>query len=70
MAGRCSAHVAGGLVDRYVNEIQRQIEKIQKNFYDMDFENADARNEIEQIINEMKAEGRRLINELNSYHFS
>ncbi|HEX9062319.1 MAG TPA: hypothetical protein VF941_19280 [Clostridia bacterium] len=70
MAGRCSATAARQLIDAYVNEIERQIKSIQKNFNDMDFENADARNEAENIINNMKSNCRSLIDELRSYHFS
>ena len=67
--GRFSAYIARRQVDIYANKIQRQIYNIQKNFNDMDFENADARNEAEYIINEMISELRSLLSELNSYRF-
>ena len=70
MAGRCSADSARRLVKSYVNEAYRQMDKISKNFEDMDFENAEARNEAEGIVENMKASCRSLIEELNSYHFS
>ncbi|MDD2234888.1 MAG: hypothetical protein PHV03_08315 [Desulfitobacteriaceae bacterium] len=68
--GRCSAYVARRQIGIYISQIERQIYKIQKSFNDMDFENADARNEVEDIINNMISELRSLLNELNSYHFS
>jgi hypothetical protein len=67
---RCSADSAYSLINNYVNTLNSQIESIQKNFNDMDFENVDARNETESIIKNMKAKCASLINELKSYRFS
>ncbi|NLD48581.1 MAG: hypothetical protein GX660_15570 [Clostridiaceae bacterium] len=70
MSKRYSAHTAKKLIDLYVNQIETQIALVQKNFNEMDFENADARNNMEDIIKSMKSNYRDLINELRSYHFS
>jgi len=66
---RCSASSANGLVSTYVRQLNTQIESIQKNFNDMDFENASARNEMEAVINNMKSSCRNLISDLQAYRF-
>ncbi len=70
MASRCSAYEARRFINRCINDIDTVIKEIQRNFNDMDFENADAREEVSGIIANMKTECSRLISELNSYNFS
>lgn len=70
MSNRYSAYEARRLINKYIDDINMCIGEIQRNFDDMDFENADAKEEARAIINNMKAEYSRLINELSSYSFS
>ncbi len=70
MASRCSAYEARRQINTYVNDIETLIREIQRNFNDMDFENADAREDVDSIITNMKNEYSRLISELNSYSLS
>jgi len=50
----------------YISEIKEQRAKIKKNFNDMDLENATAKNEIENEVNEMIRECNLLISKLES----
>ncbi len=68
--GKCTAGSARGIVSGCVGEIQQVISDLQKNFDEMDFENADAREEIQELVDNMKRHCQNLISDLNSYHFS
>ena len=69
MASRYKASYAQRLVNNYIAEIERQKASIDKNFRDMDFENADARDEFEDKKNSMINECDNLINLIKAYKF-
>ena len=58
------------LISNYIEEIETQIKSIDKNFIQMDFENAIARDACEVIVVDMKKQCNDLINQLNDYNFS
>lgn len=69
MALRISAEGANSQLIQYadlINEVEKQAEK---NFKDMDFENADRRNDMEKIINQMKRECANAVNEMEQLSF-
>lgn len=67
--GKCKASSAQYIVNRCIGDINDVISDIQKNFNDMDFENASAREEMQDVIDNMKRHCRNLISELHSYSF-
>lgn len=52
-----------------VGYLQTAQEKLDKNFTDMDLENASVREEMEVIVNEMRKELDGLIREIEAVHF-
>lgn len=69
MALRISAEGANSQLIRYaglINDVEKQAEK---NFKDMDFENADRRDEMEIIIGKMKQECANAVNEMEQLNF-
>lgn len=58
------------LISNYIEEIEFQIKYIEKNFTQMDFENAVARDECEAIVVNMIKQCNDLINQLDEYNFS
>ena len=66
---RSSASYSKKMINTYVKEIREQKKRINRNFEEMDFENADARNKFKEIVNEMTRNCDSLISKLNSYSF-
>lgn len=54
--GELTAAEAKVQVDNYVREIDKAIRGMEKNFEEMDFENANRRDEIEDLVEEMVSE--------------
>lgn len=55
---------ANKTLDAYIAEVEELRYRIDKDFADMDFANASARNEMEDIIRRMMAECDRLISDI------
>lgn len=55
---------ANKTLDAYIAEVEELRYRIDKDFTDMDFANASARNEMEDIIRRMMAECDRLISDI------
>ncbi|MDE7062794.1 MAG: hypothetical protein K2O73_06080 [Lachnospiraceae bacterium] len=55
---------ANKTLDAYIAEVEELRDRIDKDFTDMDFANASARNEMEDIIRRMMAECDRLISDI------
>ncbi|MDE6626525.1 MAG: hypothetical protein K2K56_09170 [Lachnospiraceae bacterium] len=69
MALRISDEIAKYQLMQYadlINEVEKQAEK---NFKDMDFENADRRDDMEEIIGNMKRECANAISEMEQLSF-
>ncbi|MBE6047146.1 MAG: hypothetical protein E7213_01855 [Clostridium sp.] len=66
---RSNASYSNKMIKAYVEEITKQKKLIKRNFEEMDFENADARNKFKEIVNEMIRNCDSLISKLNSYSF-
>lgn len=49
---------------RYISKIKKQREKVKKNFEEMDFENASARNDAEKTVNDISSACDALISKL------
>ena len=58
------------LISNYIEEIEVQIKAIDKNFIQMDFENAVVRDECEIIVVNMIKQCNDLIYQLDEYNFS
>ena len=58
------------LVCNYTEAIEIQKKKIVKNFEQMDFENAQAKNECSDIVDAMINNCNRLISEIKGYSFN
>lgn len=69
MSNRYKKSYAERLVSNYIEEIERQRNSMRKNFEDMDFVNANARDEFEKIVTCMTDNCNSLINEINGYSF-
>lgn len=67
--GRCSRSYAQRLLDNYITNVNSQIYQIQKNFGEMDFENAKAKEEMAEIIDKMINCCNSLISDLETYNF-
>lgn len=67
--GRVVGSYATRLRNNYVKYINAQKAYIRKNFEDMDFENADAREEFESIVESMERNCDALVNKISSYSF-
>lgn len=67
--GREKGSYARRLVNSYISYINNQKKYIRKNFEDMDFENADARNEFEAVVETMESDCDALVNKISSYNF-
>jgi flagellar biosynthesis/type III secretory pathway chaperone len=67
--GRYKEAYAERLVSKYIQEIEKQKTSIMKNFNDMDFANANTRDEFESIANSMVNTCNSLISEISSYSF-
>lgn len=67
--GRVVGSYANRLRNSYVNYINTQKKYIRKNFEDMDFENADARDQFEAVIESMEANCDALVNKISGYSF-
>ena len=58
-----------GLISNYISDISDYQKKMIKNFNEMDFKNANARDKVEDIVNDMVQECNNLITEINNYLF-
>ena len=67
--GKLSAGEARSRVYGYVDNLDTAIWKLQKNLDDMDFENADRRDRMEEIIQKMKRDCETMKMSLNSLYF-
>lgn len=64
-----SADEASSRIEKYDEYIEKVIKGARKNFEDMDFENANRRNEMEDIIDEMERDCRNVQESMNSLWF-
>ena len=67
--GREVGSYCNRLVSSYVKYINNQKKYMRKNFEDMDFENADARDEFEAIVENMESKCDVLVSKISSYNF-
>lgn len=67
--GRVVGSYAERLQASYIKYINNQKQYIRKNFEDMDFENADARDKFEAIVESMESNCDALVNKISSYSF-
>ncbi len=67
--GRVVGSYAKRLQNSYIKYINSQKQYIRKNFEDMDFENADARDEFEAIVESMERNCDTLVSKISSYSF-
>ena len=65
--GRVVGSYAERLQNSYIKYINNQKQYIRKNFEDMDFENADARDEFEAIVENMERNCDTLVSKISSY---
>jgi len=66
---RLTAPLARYGIREYTNRMNEVIKEAKKNFDDMDFENADRRKEMEEIIQEMIRECGDAIEDIESLQF-
>jgi len=69
MQKSCPANTANKLIASYIKEITAQMNSVQKDFNNMKFENANAKDQIEEIVKLIKSDCGSLINALQSYKF-
>ncbi len=67
--GSASKQYCERLVSNYLNEIESQKKMMEKNFKDMDLENASVRDDIEDLVNEMKCYCDQLKTAISDYKF-
>lgn len=67
--GRCKGSNAANIVSHCIRDLERISRNIQKNYDEMDIENADAQQEIEDIVHQMKGYCSSLIDTLSGYSF-
>ncbi|MDE7062730.1 MAG: hypothetical protein K2O73_05750 [Lachnospiraceae bacterium] len=64
MAARYKKSYANKVLNAYIEEVEGVRYRIQKDFEDMDFENASARNDMEDCVQRMLAQCDSLIQEI------
>lgn len=69
MALRIGAAEAKNVVYQYKQGMENVIREAQKNFEDMDFENANRRVEMEKLINNIKSECEEAISQAENVYF-
>ena len=69
MALRIGAVEAKNVVYQYKQGMENVIREAQKNFEDMDFENANRRVEMEKLINNIKSECEEAISQAENVYF-
>lgn len=69
MALRIGAAEAKNVVYQYKQGMENVIREAQKNFEDMDFENANRRVEMERLINNIKSECEEAISQVENVYF-
>lgn len=67
--GKLTANEAYSRVSNYDSEIESMVKSLKDNFSDMDFENADKRTDMENIVDEIIAECNRVEVDLDNLHF-
>ena len=67
--GRCTGGNANKIVNGCIRDLESIRKNIEKNYNEMDIENANAGEEIEEIVNTMKGYCTQLIDELSGYSF-
>lgn len=67
--GLASKEYCERLVGKYLAEIDSQEKKMEKNFLDMDLENAKIREDISDVVTDMQKLCERLKTAINTYHF-
>lgn len=60
---------ADKLLQKYISQVEKKRGIIERNFSEMDIENADIENELENIKNDMLNNCDKLIGELQNYKF-
>ncbi|CAM3924579.1 hypothetical protein D1970_18195 [Mesobacillus zeae] len=65
----CHGIVHGGWGGGIIGSLNDMRESLWENFREMDFENADAKEEMRDVIEEMTAEINDLISDIQSVHF-
>lgn len=60
---------ADKLLQKYISQVEKKKSIIERNFSEMDIENADIQNEFENIKNDMISNCNKLIGELQNYKF-
>ncbi|MEN8906837.1 MAG: hypothetical protein ABF289_12840 [Clostridiales bacterium] len=65
----CSSNEAKTAIKNFIVEIENKKKKMDKNFKEMDFENASAKEEMKATINEIKGICDNLISRLKEYKF-
>lgn len=67
--GQLTAGEARSQATIYNHYLEEIIYQVEKNFKDMDFENANRREEMKEIIQKIKKECKEVKEDLNSLHF-
>ena len=67
--GELSNHYADIKRENYIDSLRRMKQAVRENFDDMDFENANKRNEVENIMISIEDSIQRRISTLNSMRF-
>lgn len=67
--GQLTAGEARSQVTIYNHYLEEIIYQVEKNFKDMDFENANRREDMKEIIQNIKKECKAVKEDLNSLHF-
>ena len=67
--GELTAGEARMKISMYNSDIEDIIYQVQKNFGDMDFSNANRKDEMEEIINQIKRDCESVKSEMNSLSF-
>ena len=67
--GELSNHDADIKRENYIDSLRRMKQAVRENFDDMDFENANKRNEVENIMISIEDSIQRRISTLNSMRF-
>lgn len=67
--GQLTAGEARGQVTLYNHYLEEIIYQVKKNFNDMDFENADRRTDMEEIIQQIVTKCEETKEDLNHLHF-
>ena len=67
--GLASKEYCERLVGKYLAEIDSQEKKMEKNFLDMDLENVKIREDISDVVTDMREICKQLKTKINDYHF-